>query len=259
MHYTTDGTPPTSASPAYVSGSPLGVNATETLRVIAVASGYSNSAVASGTYTISASVPTVSVALANANLVAIGATGTAVPSGGIDTKGYAYATEQLGTSLSWSGATFSVGTAGAPNAIANAVVTLPAGSYSSVLLLATGVNGSQAGQAVTVTYTDGTTTRFTQGFSDWYPPQSYAGESIASTMAYRLTASGAQDPRPPNLYGYAFALDRTRTVPASRCPHPQRGGGGDRPGAVAAEPRGVTREKGVLRTEHPAAIPALAR
>lgn len=50
IHYTTDGTVPTTSSPVY--SSTITVDATTTLRAIAVMAGYSNSAVASITYTI---------------------------------------------------------------------------------------------------------------------------------------------------------------------------------------------------------------
>jgi hypothetical protein len=52
IHCTTDGTTPTAGSPVCTT---LTVSSTTTIAAIAVANGYSNSAVASGTYTISAS------------------------------------------------------------------------------------------------------------------------------------------------------------------------------------------------------------
>ena len=51
IHYTTNGTTPTTASPVY--SGPVSVSASETLEAIAVETGFNNSAVASGTYTIS--------------------------------------------------------------------------------------------------------------------------------------------------------------------------------------------------------------
>jgi hypothetical protein len=50
IHYTTDGTKPTISSPVYTA--PVSVNASETIKAIAVASGYTTSGVASATYTI---------------------------------------------------------------------------------------------------------------------------------------------------------------------------------------------------------------
>jgi len=50
IYYTTDGTDPTSASSVY--GGPIEVNSTEMIKAIAVATGYTTSAVASATYTL---------------------------------------------------------------------------------------------------------------------------------------------------------------------------------------------------------------
>ena len=54
--------------------------------------------------------------------------------------------------------------------------------------------------------------------SDWYTPQSYAGESEASTMPYRLTPTGATDNRKFHLYGYSLALNNAKTVQSIRLP-----------------------------------------
>jgi len=50
IHYTTDGTTPTTSSPVYAT--PIPVATTTTIDAVAVASGYTNSSVASATYTI---------------------------------------------------------------------------------------------------------------------------------------------------------------------------------------------------------------
>ncbi len=52
IYYTTNGTIPTTSSAKYTPGTPLQVSSTTTIEAIAVASGYGNSAVTSGTYTI---------------------------------------------------------------------------------------------------------------------------------------------------------------------------------------------------------------
>jgi CubicO group peptidase (beta-lactamase class C family) len=52
IHYTTNGTTPTVSSAQYIAGTPLSISATTTIQAIAVASGYANSTVASGTYTV---------------------------------------------------------------------------------------------------------------------------------------------------------------------------------------------------------------
>jgi glucosylceramidase len=64
IYYTTDGTTPTTSSTLFSPSSPISVSTTTTIEAIAVASGYSPSAVATGTYTIGATTgPTVSVVL----------------------------------------------------------------------------------------------------------------------------------------------------------------------------------------------------
>ena len=52
IYYTLNGTTPTTSSSLYSPGTPLQISSTTTVEAIAVASGYSNSAVTSGTYTI---------------------------------------------------------------------------------------------------------------------------------------------------------------------------------------------------------------
>jgi hypothetical protein len=58
IYYTSDGTTPTTASNLY--GGPVTVSSTQTLKAMAVASGYGNSAVGSAAYTIVAATPVFS-------------------------------------------------------------------------------------------------------------------------------------------------------------------------------------------------------
>jgi hypothetical protein len=62
IYYTTDGSTPTTGSSSFASGGTVSVTASETLNAIAVASGYTNSSVASASYTIetAAATPTFS-------------------------------------------------------------------------------------------------------------------------------------------------------------------------------------------------------
>ena len=113
---------------------------------------------------------------------------------------------------------FSAAAAGTADAVSSATIALPAGNFSTMNLLATGVNGNQLNQKFVVTYTDGSTTSITQSLSDWFTPQNYAGESQASKMAYRLTGSGATQNGPFYLYGYSFAINSAKTVKSLTLP-----------------------------------------
>ncbi len=108
--------------------------------------------------------------------------------------------------------------AGTIDAVSNTTVALPAGNFSTVSLLATGVDGNQTNQKFVVTYTDGTTTSVTQSLSDWLTPQHYAGESQVSQMPYRLTRTGATQNGPFYLYGYSFAINSAKTVKSLTLP-----------------------------------------
>ena len=137
----------------------------------------------------------------------------------MDGGGHAYSATLLGTSLSWNGSTFTLGAAGTSDAVSSTTIALPAGNDSTVNLLATAVNGNQPNQTFVVTYTDGTTSSFTQSLSDWFTPQNYAGESQALAMPYRLVPSGATDNGPFYLYGYSFAINSAKTVKSITLPN----------------------------------------
>jgi hypothetical protein len=197
----------------------LTVSATTTVKTFAAASGYSNSAVTSATYTIATSGSTSPVSLAAAsNVYAIGTNGVRVTNGGLDTWGFAYSSNLLGSTVTWSGVTFNLGTAGTADAVSNTTITLPAVSSAKLYLLAAAVNGNQPNQTFVLTYTDSTTTTLTQSVSDWYAPQNYTGESIAVTMAYRINQYGVIDNHVADLYGYSFAIDATKTVKSLQLP-----------------------------------------
>jgi hypothetical protein len=212
IHYTIDGTTPTASSPVY--GSPLTISQTTTVQAIAVANGFTNSPVSKATYTISSSAPTGSVSVnlsSAANVYAIFSNGTPVTNGGMDTGGYAYSENLIGSSIVWSGTTFTLGGAGVPSAVDSATLPLPAGNFSSIKLLGSAVQGNHVKQAFVVTYTDGTSDTFTQSMSDWLTPQNYAGESIAMTMPYRVRVQGNLNGS-VYVYGYSFAVNSAKTV-----------------------------------------------
>jgi len=60
IHYTTNGSTPTTSSPVFMPGSPIAINTDTQVKAIAVAPGYSNSAVAIGNFYVAAAEPLIS-------------------------------------------------------------------------------------------------------------------------------------------------------------------------------------------------------
>ena len=154
------------------------------------------------------------------NRLGMAADGTTFTGGGLDGSGYAYSATLLGTTVTFNSMTLTLGPANALNTVLGGkTITLPAGQYSSLTMLATAVNGNQASQVFTVTYSDATTASFTQNMSDWFTPQNYPLESKAVTMAYRVAYNATKDNRPFYLYGYTFALNPAKTVSSITLPN----------------------------------------
>jgi hypothetical protein len=150
-----------------------------------------------------------------------GTTFTNPPTGGLDGSGAAYSGTLLRGSQTWSNTVFAFGPVNATNVIsaANQTISLPAGNYSLLRVLATGIQGNQVSQSFTVTYTDSTTTTFVQSLSDWFTPQNYSGESKAVIMGHRDSSNGSLDNRTFYLYGYSLALNTAKTVQSIRLPN----------------------------------------
>jgi hypothetical protein len=154
------------------------------------------------------------------NVFGIYNNGVTYTTGGMDTDGYSYSAKLLTPSRILYGTQFNFGPANHADAVSGTgqPVVLPAGKFSHLILMATGVNGSQTAQAITVTYSDGSTAEFTRSFSDWFSPSNFPGESEAVAMQYRNASNGGQDDRTFNLYAYTFALDNTKTVQSFTLP-----------------------------------------
>ncbi|HSU56358.1 MAG TPA: putative Ig domain-containing protein, partial [Candidatus Dormibacteraeota bacterium] len=191
--------------------------------------------VKSVTLPINPNVIVMSVALANdpgtvplaayynrAGIYTDGTTFTNPATGGVDGGGFAYSGTMLGTSQTWSNTLFTFGPLNATNVIscANQTIQLPTGNYSRLRMLAAAVNGNQPSQSFVVTYSDSTTTTFTQGLSDWFSPQNYSGEAKAIPMVYRNTSSGSStENNALYLYGYSFTLNSAKTIQSVRLPN----------------------------------------
>lgn len=138
--------------------------------------------------------------------------------GGFDSNGSAISSTLIGTSLTYAGVPYTFLAADQNDVARNTTITIPTGNFTTLHMLAAATNGNQNNQTFTVTYTDGTTTNFTQGISDWYTPQNYSGESTALTMAYRNSANGTKDNRTFNIYHYSFALSPGKAVTSLKLP-----------------------------------------
>ena len=147
--------------------------------------------------------------------------GTTYTTGGLDGTGYSYSANLLTTSRVFNNTLFEFGPANELDAVGGQgqMIPLPAGQYSAVMLLATGVEGNQASQTFTVNYTDGTHTKVVQSLSDWFTPQKYAGESEGVAMAYRDFKDGTKDKRTFSLYAYRLALNATKSVRSITLPN----------------------------------------
>jgi hypothetical protein len=144
------------------------------------------------------------------------------PTGGVDNGGYSYSGTYLGSSQTWSNTLFYFGPLNATNVIActNQTILLPPGNYSRLRLLGTGVNGNQPSQQFVVTYTDATLSTIFQGFSDWFSPQNYSGESKAIPLGYRNSANGSSSENNSlYMYGYSFALNSSKVAQSIRVPN----------------------------------------
>lgn len=164
-------------------------------------------------------VPAVQVSLAAVyNRNAFDTDGSSFATGGIDGYGFAYSGNLLGVTQTVNGTIFSFGPSNVPNSVVNATIVLPAINFSALNFLATGVGGLQPSQAVTVNYSDGTSTSMIQGFSDWFVPGGFPGESPGITMAYRNQYNGTIDARPFQLYSYSIPLNVAKTVKSVTLP-----------------------------------------
>jgi hypothetical protein len=147
--------------------------------------------------------------------------GSTYSTGGLDGTGYSYSANLLTPSRVFNGVLFDFGPANELDAVGcnGQSVPLPQRQSSGLMLLATGVEGSQTSESFTVTYTDGTSSKFVQSFSDWFTPQKFPGEFEGVAMAYRNYENGTKDKRTFNLYAYRFALNSTKVVQSVSLPN----------------------------------------
>jgi hypothetical protein len=145
---------------------------------------------------------------------------------GFDGNSWAYAEDQIGSSITWNGIQFPVLPADQNNVVAGGTVPLPAGQFGTLLMLGDMVNDiSPSNWTFTVNYTDGTFKQFPIQMSDWVNPRNYPGETIVKCYPRRHFSSSATqstdtDPNSVCVYGYSLTLDPSRTVASLTLPNP---------------------------------------
>ncbi len=112
----------------------------------------------------------------------------------------------------------STGTACTPDVVnyttAGVAITLPSNQqsiYSTMIVLGAAVNGHHSG-TVTASYTDGTTSVFSQTLSDWCGFGGNQYESIAVGGINRINSDGTLNGASCNLYAYTYPVDFTKTL-----------------------------------------------
>ena len=170
-------------------------------------------------FTITVSGTATAINLSNYfNVDGIATAGTDPINHGFDNGGFAYNSALLGTSLTYQGQAFPLAAANTADALSAQTVAVSAGSYGQLYLVGAGVNGAQLKQSIVVTYTDRSTSTFTQNFSDWAVPASYPGEATVLKTANRITEFGTTQTGAFFVYGYTFALTPGKTVASVKLP-----------------------------------------
>ena len=137
---------------------------------------------------------------------------------GFDSGGNAYSENLLGTSVTWNNITYQLGPTNLPDAVRNTTIALAPGYYASLNMLGAMVNNTTASNTFVVTYTDGTTTSFTQSLSDWVYPLNWPGETEVTCVPYRITSGGGQDGHLTCVYGYQIPLNSSKIVQSVTLP-----------------------------------------
>ncbi|MHC3472836.1 GH92 family glycosyl hydrolase [Streptomyces sp. 7R007] len=159
-------------------------------------------------------------------------------SGGFDDGGWAYSQNALsaagvtsGSTLTVDGVSYTWPTVSSGRLdnleMAGQTIPMPAGtSGSSLGLLGAAANaptdGSGVSGTLTVTYTDGTTSKATVAFSDWTlnggSSKPLAGDTTAVTTNYRNTGSGGKDGVKTYVFATKVPLDASKQVASITLP-----------------------------------------
>ncbi len=145
--------------------------------------------------------------------------GVSYTTSGFDNDGYSFSSATLSGNQTFAGMTFIMGPVGAPDAVAQGTIALPAGHYSDLYMLGAMVNNISPDQTFIVTYTDGTTTTLNQKMSDWFNAAGWPGESVVNCAEKRNFSNGSQQADSVCVYAYDVNLDVTKTVQSVTLPN----------------------------------------
>jgi hypothetical protein len=197
IYYTTNGTTPTTSSSVYSTA--ISVSSTETLEAIAVATGYSNSTVATAAYTITqptAAAPTFSVA------------------------GGSYGSAQTVTlSDSTSGATIYYTTNGTTpttsSSVYSAAINVSATETLEAIAVATGYsNSAVATSAYTITQPSAATPTFSVAGGTYSTSQTVTLSDSTSGATIYYTTNGTTPTTSSSVYSTAINVSATETLEA---------------------------------------------
>jgi hypothetical protein len=195
IYYTTNGTAPTTSSTVY--SGPITVSSTETIKAIAVETGYTSSAVASGAYTIGATVPTPGFSLA---------------------AGTYTSSQTVAISDTLAGATIYYTTNGAAPTTSSAVYSGPitVGTTETVeaLAVATGYLNSAVGSAAYTINLPAATPTFSLAGGTYTSSQSVTISDTTPGAIIYYTTNGTTPTTSSTVYTGAIAVSASETLSA---------------------------------------------
>ena len=147
--------------------------------------------------------------------------------------------------ITWNAGTFDLGPA--PNHVGQSkettgnnnfvqargqTIDLVSGDFSTLLMIGAAANGNQTDQSITLTFTDGSTTTWTQSFTDWAnsnsnkhnsPPSTSTleatNEALVATTTWVNYVGNNQSNHNRFVYGYSFDIPAGKTLESITLPN----------------------------------------
>jgi len=134
-----------------------------------------------------------------------------------------YDSQLLGSSISWSGATFAIGGVSGTNAnftkAVGQTIDVPQGSYEWLYLVGASGAGIQTNQQIQLTFSDGSTATWFQSFSGWQSRLSEPNQSLIQQQSQLVGQMGQAKNQPNNVYGYACPIPAGKTLVSFTLPN----------------------------------------